>query len=67
MEIIFVTTETTQLVLVPQNELDSILLSKLTNSGPIEVVTISQPIGILGRSVKDAIIIKSKSDDPSKT
>lgn len=67
MEIIFVTTETTQLVLVPQNELDRILLSKLTNSGPIEVVTISQPIGILGRSVKDAIIIKSKSDDPSKT
>jgi len=66
METIFVINETTQLVLVPQNEFDRILLNKLTSNGPVEVVVASQPLGILSKSVQDAVIIKSRSDDPSK-
>lgn len=66
METIFVINETTQLVLVPQNEFDRILLNKLTSNGPVEVVVASQPLGILNKSVQDAVIIKSRSDDTSK-
>lgn len=70
METIFVVNGTTQLVLVPQNELDRILLDKLINNGPIEVVTITQSVGILAKPVKDGIIIKSSkapADDTNKT
>lgn len=70
METIFIVNETTQLLLVPQNEMDRILLDKLVGNGPIEVVSITQPIGILGKSVKDGVIVKSfkpNRDDSAET
>jgi hypothetical protein len=61
METIFITEEKVQLVLVPATELDRLLLSKLTESGVVEMEFIRQPVGVLGRSVKDAVLVRPKS------
>jgi len=61
METIFISEEKVQLVLVPATELDRLLLSKLTESGVVEMEFIRQPVGVLGRSVKDAVVVRSKS------
>jgi hypothetical protein len=68
MQNIFVTDNDVQLVLVPDNELDRLLLTKLLDNGPVEIIKVSQPIGVIGQSIQDGIIIKRKiSDDSSKT
>jgi hypothetical protein len=67
MQNIFVTDNDVQLVLVPDNELDRLLLTKLLDNGPVEIIRVSQPIGVIGQSIQDGIIIKRKlSDDSSK-
>jgi hypothetical protein len=67
MQNIFVTDSDVQLVLVPDNELDRLLISKLLDNGPVEIIRVSQPIGVIGQSIQDGIIIKRKmSDDSSK-
>jgi len=67
MQNIFVTDSDVQLVLVPENELDRLLISKLLDNGPVEIIRVSQPIGVIGQSIQDGIIIKRKmSDDSSK-
>jgi hypothetical protein len=67
MQNIFVTDNDVQLVLVPDNELDRLLLTKLLDNGPVEIIKVSQPIGVIGQSIQDGIIIKRKmSDDSSK-
>jgi hypothetical protein len=67
MQNIFVTDNDIQLVLVPDNELDRLLLTKLLDNGPVEIIRVSQPIGVIGQSIQDGIIIKRKmSDDSSK-
>lgn len=68
MQNIFVTDNDIQLVLVPDNELDRLLLTKLLDNGPVEIIKVSQPIGVIGQSIQDGIIIKRKStsDDSSK-
>jgi len=60
MEHLFITNGHTQLVLVPEDEMDTLLLSKIMSSGEIEIEYIRQPVGILGRSVKDGVIIRPK-------
>lgn len=60
METIFVSDEKVQLVLLPDNELDRLLLNHLMGSGPVEIELIHQPVSILGKSVKDAIILRKK-------
>jgi hypothetical protein len=67
MQNIFVTDNDVQLVLVPENELDRLLITKLLDNGPVEIIRVSQPIGVIGQSIQDGIIIKRKmSDDSSK-
>ena len=67
MQNIFVTDSDVQLVLVPENELDRLLINKLLDNGPVEIIRVSQPIGVIGQSIQDGIIIKRKmSDDSSK-
>jgi hypothetical protein len=70
MENVFISNGTTQLVLIPQDEVDSIMLNKLLDDGPLEIEFIRQPVGILGQSVKNAVIIRKKQnyleDDPIK-
>ena len=67
MQNIFVTDSDVQLVLVPENELDRLLITKLLDNGPVEIIRVSQPIGVIGQSIQDGIIIKRKmSDDSSK-
>jgi len=67
MQNIFVTENDVQLVLVPDNELDRLLISKLLDNGPVEIIRVSQPIGVIGQSIQDGVIIKRKvSDDSSK-
>jgi hypothetical protein len=68
MQNIFITDNDIQLVLVPDNELDRLLLTKLLDNGPVEIIRVSQPVGVIGQSIQDGIIIKRKStpDDSSK-
>ena len=67
MQNIFVTENDVQLVLVPGNELDRLLINKLLDNGPVEIIRVSQPIGVMGQSIQDGVIIKRKmSDDSSK-
>jgi len=68
MESIFISNEKVQLILLPANELDSLLLNKLIGNGPVEIEVIRQPVSILGKSVKDAIIVRTKPvPDANKT
>lgn len=60
MESIFVTDGDIQLILAPKDELERLFLTKLVDSGPLEFEMIRQPVGILGKSVKDAVIIRPK-------
>jgi hypothetical protein len=68
MQNIFVTENDVQLVLVPESELDRLLINKLLDNGPVEIIRVSQPIGVIGQSIQDGVIIKRKvlSDDSSK-
>ncbi len=66
METIFITNGDVQLVLVPKSELDRLLLAKLTESGPVSLELISQPVGILGKSVKDALVLKPQTKQDAK-
>jgi hypothetical protein len=68
MNYIFLQNGITQLVLKADNEVEKVLLDALIDQGPLEIVYIRQPVGVLGVSVKDGIVIrKLKSDDTSKT
>ena len=68
MEYLFVSNGKTELVLVPKSELDRLLLNKLFEQGEVTVEKISQPIGILGKSVQDSFVIRKKqpADDTDK-
>ena len=61
MEHIFVSNGTTQLVLVPENELDKLLLNRILGEGPVEIDYIRQPVSILGKSVNGGIIIRKQT------
>lgn len=61
MEHIFVSNGSTQLVLLPENDLDRLLLEKILGEGPVEVELIRQPVSILGKSVNGGIIIRKQS------
>ncbi len=61
MQYTFVINGTAQLVLIPENELDRLLLERtLENGATIEVSKISQPISILGKPVTDSFVLKRK-------
>ena len=61
METIFIAEDTVQLLLVPGTDLDRLLLSKLTEIGVVEMEYVRQSVGVLGRSVKDAVVVRTKS------
>lgn len=68
MEHVFIANGTTQLILIPENEVDRLLLDRILSEGPIEIDYIRQPVGILGKSVKDGVIIRKKINyDTSQT
>jgi hypothetical protein len=67
MEHIFVTNGNIQLILSPEDDLDRLLLTELLKDGPLEIDTIRQPVSILGKSVKDGIIIRKKKSDGTET
>ena len=61
MQYTFVINGTAQLVLIPENELDRLLLERtLENGATIEVSKISQPVSILGKPVTDSYVLKRK-------
>jgi hypothetical protein len=61
MQYTFVINGTSQLVLIPENELDRLLLERtLENGATIEVSKISQPVSILGKPVTDSYVLKRK-------
>ena len=61
MEHIFIANGTTQLLLIPEDELDRLLLNKLLDGTAVEIEFIRQPVGVLGKSVKDGVIIRKKT------
>ena len=67
MEHIFVANGETQLALIPQNEMDKILLRELMDNGPVEIEWIRQPVGILGKSVSSGVIIRRKRQTITET
>jgi hypothetical protein len=78
MQYTFIINGTAQLVLIPENELDRLLLQRtLEGGGSIEVEKISQPISIMGKPITDSIVLKrkihssqtalNKQDDTSET
>lgn len=61
MQYTFVINGISQLVLIPENELDRMLLERTLESGAtIEVERISQPVSILGKPVTDSYVLKRK-------
>jgi hypothetical protein len=67
MEHVFICNGETQLVLIPKNDTDTVLLRKLLDEGPVEIDWIRQPVGVLGKSVKDGVIIRRvKSEEISE-
>lgn len=58
MEHIFISNGQTQLVLIPETEIDTGLLKELMNGGPMEIDWIRQPVGVLGKSVTNGVIIR---------
>ena len=61
MQYTFIINGTAQLVLIPENELDRLLLQRtLEGGGSIEVEKISQPISIMGKPITDSIVLKRK-------
>lgn len=67
MEHIFVANGETQLILVPENELDKLLLERIIDGSNIQVEWIRQPVGVLGKSVKDGVIIRKINNDHPQT
>lgn len=78
MQCTFIINGTAQLILIPENELDKLLLEKTIESGvSIEVEKISQPTSILGKPVMNSYILRRKlhssqtslysKNDPSQT
>jgi hypothetical protein len=62
MNYTFVVNGVVQLVLIPETELDRLLLEKtLDGLSSIEVTKLTQPVSILGKPVTDSYVIKSKS------
>jgi hypothetical protein len=63
MNYTFVVNGVVQLVLIPETELDRLLLEKtLDGLSSIEVTKLTQPVSILGKPVTDSYVIKSKSN-----
>ena len=61
MQYTFVINGTAQLVLIPENELDRLLLERTLEIGAtIEVEKISQPVSIMGKPVTDSYVLKRK-------
>ena len=69
----FVTNDdTTQLILVPDNEMDFLLLNRLVDLDTVTLQVSREPISVLGMSSKSSIIIsrkttKSEPDATDKT
>lgn len=62
MNYTFVVNGTVQLVLIPETELDKLLLDKtLGGISSVEVEKLSQPVSILGKPVTDSYIVKNKT------
>ena len=61
MQYTFVINGTAQIVLIPENELDRLLLERTLEIGAtIEVEKISQPVSIMGKPVTDSYVLKRK-------
>ena len=62
MDHIFVVNGEPQLILSQDNEIERDLLKELIDNGKIEIDWIRQPVGVLGKSVKDGIVIRKKQE-----
>lgn len=62
MRHIFVTDDDSQLILVPENEIDRLLLDSIVSGKTsTEIEWIRQPVSVLGINVKDSIVIRKKT------
>jgi hypothetical protein len=61
MQYTFIINGSAQLILIPENELDRLLLEKTLETGvSLEVEKISQPVSIMGKPVTDSYVLKRK-------
>jgi len=62
MNYTFVVNGTVQLVLIPETELDRLLLDKtLGGISTVEIEKLSQPVSILGKPVTDSYVVKNRA------
>jgi hypothetical protein len=61
MQYTFIINGSAQLILIPENELDRLLLERTLETGvSLEVEKISQPVSIMGKPVTDSYVLKRK-------
>jgi hypothetical protein len=61
MQYTFIINGSAQLILIPENELDRLLLERTLEAGvSLEVEKISQPVSIMGKPVTDSYVLKRK-------
>jgi hypothetical protein len=67
MENVFITNGSTQLILIPKNELEISMLKILAEQGPLEIEFVTSAVAIVDKSAKNTLIIKKKKNDPVQT
>ena len=67
MENVFITNGSTQLILIPKNELEISMLKILAEQGSLEIEFVTSAIAIVDKSAKNTLIIKKKKNDPTQT
>ena len=60
-----VTGEDSQMVIVPENDLDKLLLKSITE-GTCEIVSVKETMSILGKSIMDGVIIRQTNSQKSQ-
>lgn len=67
MEAIFITNGGTKLVLIPEKEIERVLLQELLSKGDIKADLIKGPVDVMGTPAQGGLLLRPKErDDPNK-
>lgn len=63
MEVVFITNGGTKLVLIPEKEIERVLLEELLSKGQITADIIKGPVDILGTPAQGGLLLRAKEYD----
>jgi hypothetical protein len=63
MEVVFVTNGGTKLVLIPEKEIERILLQELLSKGSVTADIIKGPVDIMGQPAQGGLLLRTKDYD----